>query len=175
MSLWINRNMSRTFVVADPNPYSTVKPYQAVYRSDPSSAIRTLGQALRILYAVPQPILHYTQRISMIAPHTDLCFQEHVRNDRENQIVTITFPSELVGIVTCIRNSHQCRMVTYWKDPVMEFIREVQIDKTIEINCLVRGENRYPQSIRIYTQGIEDLVVSFDVWLFKPSGLRSLL
>lgn len=165
--------MSRTFVVADPNPYSSVKPYQAVYRSDPPSAIRTLGQALRVLYAVPQHILHYTQQISIIAPHMDLCFQEHVRHDRENQIVTISFPSELVGIVTRIRNSHQCRMVTYWKDPVMEFIQEVQIDPRTEINCLIRGS--YPQSICIYTQGIEDLVVSFDVWLFKPSGLRSLL
>jgi hypothetical protein len=162
----------------DPNPYATTKPYQTVYRAEPPSAIQTLGHALRVLYAVPQHILYYKQRISLLAPHLDLCFTDHVRHDRENQILTISFPSELVGIVTRIRNSHRCRMVSYWKDPVTEFIREIQIDRTTEINCLGgQGSqgSQGSQSIRIYTGGVEDLVVSFDVWLLKPSGLRSLL
>ena len=174
-------NMSRTYITADPNPYAITKPYQTVYRSEPPSAIQTLGHALRVLYAVPQPILYYKQRISLLAPHLDLCFTDHVRHDRENQILTISFPSELVGIVTRIRNSHRCRMVSYWKDPITEFIREIQIDRTTEINCLgsqgSQGSqsSQSSQSIRIYTGGAEDLVVSFDVWLLKPSGLRSLL
>ena len=177
MSLFVEEKhptMSRTYTVADPNPYVSAKPYQAIYRAEPPSAIQTLGQALRVLYAVPQPILYYKQRISVLAPHLDLCFTEHVRHDRENQILTISFPSELVGIVTGIRNSHRCRMVSYWKDPVTEFIREIQIDHTTEINRLMNGAEKTPQTIRIYTGGVEDLVVSFDVWLFKPSGLPGL-
>lgn len=165
--------MSR-YLMADPNPYPSTMPYQAVYRADPPSAIQTLGQALRVLYAVPQPILYYTQSISLIAPHLDLTFANHVHHDRENHTVTVSFPSELIGVITHIRNSHRCRMVTYWKDPVTDFIREIQISPTTEINHLA-GKNPYPQSIRIYTGGAEDLIVSFDVWLFKPSGLRSLL
>lgn len=162
------------YLVADPNPYPSTMPYQAVYRAEPRGAIQTLGKALRVLYAVPQPILHYTQRISLVAPDLDLTFANHVHHDRENQIVTISFPSELVGVITRIRNSHKCRMVTYWRDPVTDFIREIQIEPTTEINHLV-AKNPYPQSIRIYTGGVEDLVVSFDVWLFKPNGFRSSL
>jgi hypothetical protein len=68
-------------------------------------------------------------------------------------------------------------MVTYWKDPVTDFIQEIQIDPSTEVNRLTRAP--YEQTIRVYTGGVEDLVVSFDVWLFKrsmgPTGRRSAL
>ena len=149
---------------ANLNPHAPSKPYQAVYRAH-SSTIQTLSHALRILYGVPQPILYYRQHISLINPYLDLCFDNCIHHDRENQILTVSFPSELVGIVSRIRNSHKCRMVTYWKDHE-EFIQEVKIDSRTEINrlgCLGGKE----QTIRIYTGGVENLVVSFDVWLFK--------
>lgn len=141
-----------------------MKPYQVVYQADTSVAIRTLGHALRVLHAVPQPILRYRQQISLLAPELDPCYVGLVRHDRENQIVTIAFPSELVGAVSRIQNSHGCRMVTYWRDPLTDFIQEVEIGRETQISCL-HPERR--QEIRIYTRGVEDLVVSFEVWLFK--------
>lgn len=150
-----------------------MKPYQVIYQTETPVAIRTLGHALRVLHAVPQPILRYRQHISVLAPELDLCFSGIVRHDRENQILTIGFPSELVGVVSRIQNSHGCRMVTYWRDPVTDFIQEVEIVRDTQINCLRWGEGR--QEIRIYTRGVEDLVVSFDVWLFKTAFFRAAL
>jgi len=143
-----------------------MKPYQVIYQTETPVAIRTLSHAIRVLNSVPQPILRYRQHISVLAPELDLCFSGIVRHDRENQILRIGFPSELVGVVSRIRNSHGCRMVTYWKDPVTDFIQEVEIGKETQINCLRWGKEGR-QEIRIDTRGVEDLVVSFDVWLFK--------
>jgi hypothetical protein len=166
--------MSKTYIISDPNPYMNAKPYQSVYRANPPSTIQSLGQALRILYAVPQPIIYYRQHISLQTPHLDLCFMNHIHHNHENQILTISFPSELVGIVTHIQNNHGCQMISYWKNPVTEFIQKINIDKTTEINCL-RGGTPYSQNIQIYTGGVSDLIVSFDVWLFKSSFFRSAL
>lgn len=143
-----------------------MKPYQVIYQADTPIAIRTLGHAIRVLNSVPQPILRYRQDISMVAPELDLCYAGHVKHDKEQHVMTLSFPSELVGVVSHIRNSHGCRMVTYWKDPVTDFIQEVEIDKETQMNCL-RMAPGGRQAIRIDTQGVEDLVVSFDVWLFK--------
>jgi len=141
-----------------------MKPYQVIYQADKPVAIRTLGHAIRVLNFVPQPILRYRQSISLLAPEIDLCYAGHVRYSRDQHVMTVSFPFELVGVVSRIRNSHGCRMVTYWRDPVTDFIQEVEIGRETQINCLQRQR---PQEIRIYTRGIEDLVVSFDVWLFK--------
>ena len=149
-----------------------MKPYQVIYQTETPVTIRTLGHAIRILNSVPQPILRYRQHISVLAPELDLCYTGLVRHDRGNQILTIGFPSELVGVVSRIRNSHGCRMVTYWKDPATDFIQEVEIRKETQINCL-RPAGR--QEIRIYTMGVEDLGVSFDVWLFKTAFFRAAL
>lgn len=149
-----------------------MKPYQVIYQADTPVSIRTLGHALRVLHAIPQPILRFRQHISLLAPELDLCYAGLVRHDRENQIVTIAFPSELVGVVSRIQNSHGCRMVTYWRDPMTDFIQEVEIVRDTQISCL-RQDRR--QEIRIYTRGVEDLVVTFDVWLFKSAFFRSAL
>ena len=145
---------------------------RVIFQADPFLSIRTLGQALRILHSIPHPIIRYRQQISLLSPDLDLSYSGHIRHDRENHIVIISFPSELKGVVTQIRNSHHCRMVSYHKDPITEFIQDIQIDNKTELNCL---QTLYPPVIRIYTQGIEDLVVSFDVYLFKTSLLRSAL
>lgn len=145
---------------------------RTVFQAEPFTSIRTLGQAIRILHSVPHPLLRYRQHISLLSPDLDLTYSGHIRHDRENHLVTISFPSELKGIITRIKNSHHCRMVSYSKNPITEFIEEIQIDHKTELNCL---QTYYPPVIRIYTRGIEDLVISFDVYLVKPSLLRSAL
>lgn len=149
-----------------------MKPYQAVYQTDTPVEIRTLGHGERVLNTVPHPILRYRQQISLLAPERDACYKGLIRYDRENQIVTLSFPSVLFGVVTRIQNSHSCRMVTYWKNPVTDFIQEVEITRETQINFLYpapqdRQDRQNRQEIRIYTKGVEDLVISFDVWLFK--------
>lgn len=152
--------------------HRTMTSQQTIFQAEPFTSIRTLGQAIRILHSVRQPILRYRQQISLLSPDHDLTYSGHIRHDRENHLVTISFPSELKGVVTRIQNSHGCRMVSYYKDPITEFIEEIQIHSKTELNCL---QTYYPPVIRIYTRGIEDLVVSFDVYLFKSSVLRSAL
>jgi hypothetical protein len=142
-----------------------------IYRSP---HIRTLQQAVRILYSISQPILCYRQTISMINPELDHVYMGCIRNDPENHLFTISFPSELYGYVTRIRNSRDCRMVTYWKHPITEFIEEIEINKKTELNLFHRS-SLYDPSIRIYTKGHTDLVISFDVYLFKHSFFRSKL
>lgn len=144
-----------------------MKPYQVIYQADTPVAIRTLGHAISVLNSVSQPILRYRQSISSLVPEVDLCYAGHVRYNLDQHVMTVSFPSKLVGIISRIRNSHGCRMVTYWRDPVTDFIQEVEIGKETQINCLSQQRQQDRQEIRIYTRGIEDLVVSFDVWLFK--------
>jgi hypothetical protein len=142
-----------------------------IYRSP---TIRTLQQAIRIHHSISHPILCYRQTISMITPELDHVYSGCIRNDPENYLLTVSFPSELYGYITRIRNSRDCRMVTYWKHPVTEFIEEIEIDKKTELNLFHRP-SIYEPSIRIYTKGHTDLVVSFDVYLFKYSFFRSKL
>lgn len=158
--------------MSDHTTMTSTASQRTIFQAEPFTSIRTLGQAIRILHSVPHPIIRYRQQISLLAPDMDLTYSGHIRHDRENHLVTISFPSELRGVVTHIQNSHGCRMVSYSKNPITEFIEEIQIDRKTELNCL---QTYYPPMIRIYTRGIEDLVVSFDVYLFKPSLLRSAL
>ena len=151
-----------------------MKSHQVVYQANSSEHIHTLGHAIRILNAVPQPLLRYRQRISLLAPELDLCYAGGIRYDRDQHVLTILFPTELVGVVGRIKNSHGCRMVTYWRNPVTDFIQEVEIGPDTQINCLHR-DPLYRQEIRIYTRGAEDLVISFDVWLFKRGFFRAAL
>jgi hypothetical protein len=139
-----------------------------IYRS---STIRTLQQAIRVLYSVPQPILCYRQTISMMAPDKDYTFMGYIKNDPENHLFTVSFPSELYGYITRIRNSRDCRMVTYYRHPVTDFVQEIQIIPSTELGLFHSSSS--PPSIRIYTQGHNDLSVSFDVYLFKPSFFTS--
>lgn len=145
---------------------------RTVFQAEPFTSIRTLGQAIRILHSIPHPLLRYRQQISLLSPDLDQTYSGHIRHDHENQILTISFPSELKGIIRRIQNSHHCIMVSYSKNPITEFIEEIQIDRKTELNCL---QTYYPPVIRIYTRGIEDLIISFDVYLIKPSLLRSAL
>jgi|LauGreDrversion4_2_1035121.scaffolds.fasta_scaffold29210_5 hypothetical protein len=138
-----------------------------IYRS---STIRTLQQAIRILYSISQPILCYRQTISMLAPDTDHTFMGYIKNDPENHLLTVSFPPELYGYITHIRNSRDCRMVTYYRHPVTDFVQEIQITPSVEMNLFHHSPS---SSIRIYTQGHNDLSVSFDVYLFKASFFTS--
>lgn len=136
------------------------------------SSSQTLNQAMRVLYSVTLPILRYRQHLSTVTPNADISYYGLIKHDRENHLLTIQFPTELVGIITGIKNSHNCRMVSYVKHPVTEFIQEIQVNHNTEINCLHRF---YEPVLRIYTGGVENLTVSFDVYLFKTMFYRSRL
>lgn len=142
---------------------------KVIYRS---RSIRTVQQALRMLYSIPQPILCYRQTIHINAPEIDHVYAGCIHNDVENHLLTISFPSELYGYITRIRNSRDCRMVTYWKHPITEFIQEVEITSTTELSLFHRHATHEP-SLRIYTQGYTDLIVTYDVYLFKPTFFQS--
>lgn len=139
--------------------------------------VQTLGHALHTLYSEPWPGLQYRQEISVRAPHADLCYSECVVHDAGNQILTIGFPSELVGLVRGFRNSHGVRMVTYIRDQQTDFIREEAVDHTTTfwLDPLGNQGKEAPQ-IRVYTHGIDDLVVRFDVMIMKgTTGARAKL
>lgn len=143
--------------------------YPLIHRDN---TIQTLGHALRTLSQTDAPILRYRQHISLRAPFADLCYTENVQHDRVNEILHISFPTELVGVVSNLSTSHNARIVTYIRDPVTDFIREVQVKKETVLHC---WRNRERPVLRIYTRGIEDLIVSFDVWMFKGAFFRSAL
>ena len=139
--------------------------------------VQTLGHALRTLYSELWPGIQYRQEISVRAPHADLCYSECVIYDAGNQILTIGFPSELVGLVRGFRNSHGVRMVTYVRDRLTDFIREEAVDQTTTfwLDPVGRQGREAPQ-VRIYTHGINDLIVSFDVMIVKGTkGARAKL
>jgi hypothetical protein len=131
--------------------------------------IYTLNNALRRLYLVSNPILKYKQFISLQNPYFDLFFQEYIHYDLPNQIINISFPPQC-SIITNIKNNYNCRMVTYFKDPVTNFIKEIQITPRTNLNIM----NYKDLKLRIYTEGNHKIIITFTVYLFK-NKLQSLL
>jgi hypothetical protein len=54
-------------------------------------------------------------------------------------------------------------MVTYFRDPVTDYIKEIQITPRTNLNIM----NFKDLKLRIYTEGKHKIIVSFDVYLFK--------
>ena len=164
--------MADPLVMADPvvmtDPVIMAYPLVRVEKT-----VQTLGHAVRLLHEGRAPVLRYRQRISLRNPHEDLCYEGHAVYDRPNQIWTVSFPPELVGVVSGVTPSHRgVRIVTYVRDEETDFIREVQVEKGTILPCVRVG---WRPSLRIYTKGIEGLVVSFDVWLLKGGWVRAAL
>lgn len=132
--------------------------------------IYTLNSALRRLYLVTNPILKYKQIITLHNPYLDLFFQQYIHYDLPNQILTISFPPQF-SIITNIKNNYNCRMVTYFKDPLTQYIKEIQITPRTNLNLIDFKDLK----LRIYTEGKHKMIISFDVYLFKNKLLKSAL
>ena len=61
-------------------------------------------------------------------------------------------------------------MITYFKDPVTNFIKEIQITPRTNLNIM----NYKDLKLRIYTEGNHKIIITFTVYLFK-NKLQSLL
>lgn len=88
--------------------------------------ICSINMALRRLYCVTNPILKYKQTISLQNLYLDLFFKEYIYYDHPNEILTISFPPQC-SIITNIKNNYNCRMITYFRDPLTDIIKEIQI------------------------------------------------
>ena len=131
--------------------------------------IYTLNMALRRLYHITNPILKYTQIISLQNPYLDLFFKEYIHYDHTTEILTISFPTQC-SVITNISNNYNCRMVTYFKDPLTDYIKEIQITTRTNLNIIDFKDLK----LRIYTEGKYKIMVHFDVYLFK-NKIRSSL
>lgn len=145
--------------------------HRVVYRSQ---TIRTLSQARSALAHLPHPVLSYCQIVALHAPERDADFHGCIRVDREKELAYVSFPKGLTGYVTRIQNSRGCRMVTYWKDPDTGFLQEVEITPDVELLLPSRSGGEDPV-LRIYTRGVEEITMRFDVYLLRTGGGRARL
>lgn len=142
--------------------------------------LRYLEDAIHALHRGTWPALRYRQEIILRSPHADPSYAACVIDDRDNQILTIGFPIALRGMVGRFWNSHGVRMVTYVRNARTGFIREKPIEPGLAFWLQGEGEGEGEEEgeeeerpvVRVYTQGIEDLVVRFDVLLLRtvPRG-----
>jgi len=124
--------------------------------------ISTLNQGLQTLYHVSNPILMYKQRISIQNPSLDLSYYDHFSYNPSQQLFYLTFPS-LCSAVSNFTNNHDCKMITYYKDKYTGFIKEIQLTSSTSLNLIDYTD----VEILVYMDGKKDLVITFDVYLFK--------
>lgn len=129
-----------------------------IYR-DPQ--IQTLNEGLRILYRVSNPILCYTQRISIRAPTLDRSYENHIRHNEEQGLFYVSFPAECTYMTNFRTNHPSCRMVTYYRDPDSGYVKELTVTPQLELR------NAKGVEILLYTNHKTDLVLSYDVYLMK--------
>ena len=136
--------------------------YAMIYHD---SHCTTLQEGLRILHSISNPILSYRQTISLTNISCDMKYLPYIKHDVMNEIITLSFPTEYAWIAN-FRNTHHCKMVTYYKDMVHSYITEITI--TPSINIKIRPDT----TIHIYTKGKKDIDISFDVFLMKSDKKR---
>lgn len=139
-------------------PEDTQK-HAMIYR-DPQ--IQTLNEGLRTLYRVTNPILCYTQRISIAAPTLDRSYENHIRHNEELGLFYVSFPAECT-YMTNFRTNHgaACRMVTYYRDSETGYVKEIAVTQQLELR------NGKDVTVLLYTNYKTDLVLSYDVYLLK--------
>ena len=136
--------------------------YAMIYHD---SHCTTLQEGLRILHSISNPILSYRQTISLANISRDTKYFPYIKHDSMNEIIILSFPSEYAWIAN-FRNTHHCKMVTYYKDVVHSYIKEITITPSINIKILP------DTTILIYTKGYKDIDISFDVFLMKSDKNR---
>ena len=125
--------------------------------------IQTLDQALQRLSGVSNTILKYNQTITIKNRYNGHYPMQNIVYKPEDNLLYISFPSEY-WCVSTIKNNSNCKMVTYHEDALTDSIKEVLITPNIYLNTM---QNPSIQ-ILIYTEGIKNIKITFDVYLRKP-------
>lgn len=126
------------------------------------SQCTSLKEGLRILHSISNPILCYRQMISLANPYHDITYKPYFNHNLIDEIITLSFPSEYTWIAN-IRNTHHCKMVTYYKDVTYSYIKEITITPSMNIKICP------DTTIIVYTKGRKDIDISFDAYLMKPA------
>lgn len=141
------------------------QPYAMIHR-DPTC--QTLNEAIRKMNAIPNPIFCYKHTVYANNTNSDLSFASYIVHDVANEIITLRFPPECKWIAN-LKNNHHCKMVTYYKDGMSNlgngtYLKELTITPHVNIDTRAHQE----ATIRIYTRGIANLEIYFDMYLVKP-------
>lgn len=129
---------------------------------DPS--IQTLNDGLRRLMRISNPILRYTQTIAIAHPTTDRSYEGHVTH---TAVFRLSFPAECT-MISGVRNNGGCRMVSYYRDPSSGYVREWTVTPTDMIRN-VKG-----MELVVYTNDRTEIILTYEVYLFKPVVRSSL-
>jgi len=116
---------------------------------------------MRVLHSISNPILCYQQILRIDDVYSDIAYRKHVIHDPENEQIILTFPSECFWIAN-LRNSRNCKMVTYHKDMETSYIKEITITPSMNFDLISQDVK-----IIIYTNGKTNLEIYFDVYLMK--------
>jgi hypothetical protein len=137
----------------------TSQPYAMIYHD---TETRTLQEGIRILHSIPNPILRYRQMLDTTNPYSDIAYVKHIMHDPANDLITLTFPPEC-GWVSNLRNSWNCKMVTYYKDVESSYIKEIIVTPSMNFDLMSHKDVK----IIIYTRGKINIEIFFDVYLMK--------
>jgi hypothetical protein len=136
----------------------TSQPYAMIYHDHET---RTLQEGIRILHSIPNPILCYRQTLSTTNPYLDIAYVKHILHDPANDLITLTFPPECCW-VSNLRNSWNCKMVMYYKDVELSYIKEIIVTPSMNFDLM-----SHPVKIIMYTRGKMNIDIFFDVYLMK--------
>jgi len=125
--------------------------------------IHTLNDAIRTLYQIDEPSLHYEQVLDIRNLYSDLAYSSYLLHHPENETIRLTFPREC-HTISNMRNNRSCKMVYYKKEG--DFVKEVQINATTVIDVEPGTE------MIVYTRSKPDLIIIFDVYLRKTIRSR---
>jgi len=137
-------------------PYA--QPYAMIYHDNTR---RTLHEGMIILQSISNPILCYQQILRTDDIYSDIAYRKHVNHDPANEQIILSFPPECIWIAN-LRNSHNCKMVTYHKDIETSFIKEITVIPSMNFDLM-----SHDVSIIIYTNGKTNIEIYFDVYLVK--------
>jgi hypothetical protein len=136
----------------------TSQPYAMIYHDHETHALQ---EGIRILHSIPNPILCYRQTLSTTNPYSDIAYVKHIIHDPANDLITLTFPPECCW-VSNLRNSWNCKMVMYYKDVELSYIKEIIVTPSMNFDLM-----SHPVKIIMYTRGKMNIEIFFDVYLMK--------
>lgn len=143
---------------AQPYELAYAQPYAMIYHD---TETRTLQEGIRVLHSISNPMLCYQQILRIDDIYSDIAYRKHVIHDPANEKIILTFPSECIWIAN-LRNSQNCKMVTYHKDMDTSFIKEITVIPSMNFDLISHDVN-----IIIYTNGKTNIEIYFDVYLVK--------
>ena len=148
------------------NPTMNAHPYAMIYYD---STCHTFNEALRKMNAIPNLIFSYQHTVYAYNIQSDLSFASYVHCDATNELLTLRFPKECKWIAH-LRNNYNCKMVMHYKDIKTYLNHETYLTEiAIEPSMNIDTRSHHETTIRIYTRGIRDLEIYFDMYLVKSA------